>query len=110
MTTQSKERQRARRRATDAATLARVREAKKDQRVSRLATKLAVTMARRDEAIERWDRRLGEVLVALTRGEHLRLEEAIAWSGARLTRREASRLRSLAECSIGAGTEGARTK
>lgn len=68
MTTQSKERQRARRRATDAATLARVREAKKDQRVSRLATKLAVTMARRDEAIERWDRRLGEVLVALTRG------------------------------------------
>lgn len=88
----------------DAATLARIREAKKDQRVSRLATKLAVTMARRDEAIERWDRRVGEVLVALTRDEHLTLDQAIDCSGAPLTRREASRLRSLAERSNGEAT------
>ena len=45
----------------------------------RLATWLAVTLERRDEAIERWDRRAGNVLVALTREEHLTLDEAIPW-------------------------------
>jgi len=72
---------------------ARIAAAQRDKRVSRLATKLAVTLARRDEALQRWDRRVGDVLVALTRGEHLTLDEAVAWSGITLTKREARRMR-----------------
>lgn len=76
---------------------ARIQSALRDQRVSRLATRLSVTLARRDQAIERWDRRIGEVLVQLTRVERLTIEEALAWSGATLTKGEARRLRQLAE-------------
>ena len=63
--------------------------------MSRLATRLSVTLARRDQAIERWDRRIREVLVQLTRVERLTIEEALAWSGATLTKGEARRLRVL---------------
>ena len=80
---------------------ARIAAAQRDKRVSRLATKLAVTLARRDEALQRWDRRVGDVLVALTRGEHLTLDEAVAWSGITLTKREARRMRQLAESQSG---------
>ena len=76
---------------------ARIAAAQRDQRISRLATKLAVTLARRDEAIQRWDRRVGDVLIALTRVEHLNLDEAVAWSDITLTKREARRMRNLAE-------------
>jgi len=41
------------------------------------------------------------VLVALTRGEHLTLDEAVAWSGITLTKREARRMRQLAESQSG---------
>lgn len=58
---------------------ARIAAAQRDQRISRLATWLAVTLERRGEAIERWDRRAGNVLVALTCEEHLTLDEAIPW-------------------------------
>lgn len=107
MTSQQRMRQQARRTALDAASVARIKQAAKDQRVSRLATRLSVTLARREETIERWDRRVGEVLVALTREEHLTLDEAIAWSGARLTRRQAFRMRAAAESGHG---EAARTE
>jgi hypothetical protein len=93
--------QQARRTALDAASAARIKQAAKDQRVSRLATKLGVTLARREEAIERWDRRVGELLFALTREEHLTLDEAIAWAGVRLTRRQAFRMRAAAESAHG---------
>ena len=79
----------------------RIAAAQRDKRVSRLATKLAVTLARRDEAIERWDRRVGDVLVALTRGERLTLDEAVAWSGITLKKHEAHRMRNLAERQYG---------
>jgi len=101
LTSQQAARQRARRRAMDPAMRARIAAAHRDQRISRLATKLAITLARRDEAIERWDRRVGDVLVALTRGEHLTLDEAVAWSGITLTKREARRMRRLAESQSG---------
>ena len=76
---------------------ARIEAAQRDQRVSWLATRLAVTLARRDEAIARWDRRVGDLLVELIRVEHLTLDEAIAWSGIPLPKREARRMRNLAE-------------
>ena len=97
LTSQQAARQRARRRAMDPAMRARIAAAQRDQRISRLATKLAVTLARRDEAIQRWDRRVGDVLIALTRVEHLNLDEAVAWSDITLTKREARRMRNLAE-------------
>lgn len=97
MSSQQAARQRARLRAVDPAMRARIAAAQRDQRMSRLATRLAVTLARRDEAIERWDRRVGDVLVALTRMEYLTLDEAVAWSGITLTEREAHRMRQLAE-------------
>lgn len=97
MESQQSRRQRARRMALDAATKARIKQAAKDQRVSRLATKLGVTLARRQEAIARWDRRAGELLTALTRDEHLSLDEAIAWAGVSLTRRQAFQMRAAAE-------------
>jgi len=81
----------------DPAMRARIAAAQRDQRISRLATKLAVTLARRDEAIQRWDRRVGDVLAELTRVEHLTLDDAVAWSGITLTRREARRMRRAAE-------------
>ncbi len=101
MTRQQAVSQQARRTALDAASAARIKQAAKDQRVSRLATKLGVTLARREEAIERWDRRVGELLFALTRDEHLTLAEAIAWAGVRLTRRQAFRMRAAAESAHG---------
>ncbi|GAA1799478.1 hypothetical protein GCM10009811_24250 [Nostocoides veronense] len=101
MESQQSIRQRARRRALDAATAARIRQAAKDQRVSRLAAKLDRALARREEAIERWDRRVGEVLIALTRGEGLTLDEAIAWAGVELPRRHAYRMRAAAESPYG---------
>jgi len=97
LTSQQAARQRARRAAIDPAMSARIQSALRDQRVSRLATRLSVTLARRDQAIERWDRRIREVLVQLTRVERLTIEEALAWSGATLTKGEARRLRQLAE-------------
>ena len=97
MSSQQAARQRARRRAVDPAMRARIEAAQRDQRVSRLATRLAVTLARRDDATACWDRRIRDVLVALTRGEHLTLDEAIAWSGVTLTKREARRLRRASE-------------
>jgi len=45
--------------ALDAATAARIRQAAKDQRVSRLAAKLDRALVGREESIERWDRRVG---------------------------------------------------
>ena len=101
MSLQQAARQRARRRAMDPAMRARIAAAQRHKRVSRLATKLAVTLARRDEAIERWDLRVGEVLVELTRVEHLTLDEAVVWSGITLTKREARRMRNLAESHSG---------
>ncbi|MEI2774558.1 MAG: hypothetical protein V9G19_01015 [Tetrasphaera sp.] len=80
---------------------ARIAAAQRDQRISRLATKLALTLVRRDEAIQRWDRRAGDILIALTRGEHLTLDEAVAWSRITLTKREARRMRTLAERQTG---------
>ena len=80
---------------------ARITTAQRGQRISRRATRLAVTLARRGEAIQRWDRRVGDVLVALTRGEHRNLNEAVAWSGITLTKREARRMRQLAESQSG---------
>lgn len=85
----------------DPAMRARITAAQRDQRISRLATRLAVTLARRDEAIQRWDRRVGDVLIELTRVEHLTLNEAVAWSGIALTKREARRMRQLAESQSG---------
>lgn len=76
---------------------ARIAAAQRDQRISRLATKLALTLARRESAIQRWDQRVGDVLAELTRVEHLTLDEAIAWSGITLPKREARRLRRAAE-------------
>ena len=101
LTSQQAARQWARRRAMDPAMRARITAAQRDQRISRLATKLAVTLARRDEAMQRWDRRVGDVLVALTREEHLTLDEAVAWSGITFTKREARRMRRLAESQSG---------
>ena len=101
LTSQQAARQRARRRAMDPAMRARIAAAQRDQRISRLATKLAVTLARRDEAIQRWDRRVGDVLIELTRVEHLTLDDAVAWSGITLTKREARRMRQLAESQSG---------
>lgn len=101
LTSQQAARQRARRRAVDPAMSARIASAQRDQRISRLATRLAVTLARRDESIHRWDRRVGDLLVELTRVEHLTLDEAIAWSGITLTKREARRMRQLAESQSG---------
>lgn len=97
LTSQQAARQRARRRAMDPAMRVRIAAAQRDQRISRLATKLALTLARRDEAIQRWDRRVGDVLIELTRVEHLTLDDAVAWSGITLTKREARRMRNLAE-------------
>lgn len=101
LTSQQAARQRARRRAIDPAMRARIAAAQRDQRISRLATKLALTLVRRDEAIQRWDRRAGDILIALTRGEHLTLDEAVAWSRITLTKREARRMRTLAERQTG---------
>jgi len=89
----------------DPAMRARIAAAQRDQRVSRLTTRLAVTLARRDEAIERWDRRVGDVLIDLTRVEHLTLNEAVAWAGITLTKREARRMRQLAESQSGAAPQ-----
>ena len=75
LTSQQAARQRARRRAVDPAMSARIASAQRDQRISRLATRLAVTLARRDESIHRWDRRVGDLLVELTRVEHLTLDD-----------------------------------
>ena len=101
LTSQQAARQRARRQAMDPAMRARIAAAQRDQRISRLATKLAVTLARRDEALQRWDRRVGDVLIELTRVEHLTLDDAVAWSGITLTKREARRMRQLAESQSG---------
>lgn len=101
LTSQQAARQRARRQAMDLAMRARIAAAQRDQRISRLATKLAVTLARRDEALQRWDRRVGDVLIELTRVEHLTLDDAVAWSGITLTKREARRMRQLAESQSG---------
>ena len=101
MTSQQSPRQRARRRALGAATTARIKQAAKDQRVSRLSARLVVRLARREEAISQWDQRVGEVLVALTRDEHLTLDEAIAWAAVPLTRRQAFRMRAAAEAGPG---------
>ena len=101
LTSQQAARQRARRQAMDPAMRARIAAAQRDQRISRLATKLALTLARRDEAIQRWDRRVGDVLIELTRVEHLTLDDAVAWSGITLTKREARRMRQLAESQSG---------
>lgn len=105
MSPQQVSRQRARRVAHDAATRARIVQAAKDRRVSRLATRLGVAPARREEAIERWDRRVGEVLVSLTRDEHLTRDEAVAWAGVQLTRRQAFRVRALVESADGTCSE-----
>lgn len=101
LTSQQAARQQARRRAMDPAMRARIAATQRDQRISRLTTRLAVTLSRRDEALQRWDRRVGDVLVALTRGERLTLDEAVTWSGITLTKREARRMRQLAESQSG---------
>ncbi|MBW8173986.1 hypothetical protein K0651_13100 [Ornithinimicrobium sp. Arc0846-15] len=67
----------------------------REKRLQTLGMQVCVELAERDEAVVLRERRAGEALRQMTKGEGMPLSEAALWSG-EISLREAGRLRALA--------------
>lgn len=96
MTSQSV-RQAARRAALEAQSTRRRERVERDRRLEAMAVRVLVAVGERDAAVADADRRAGAALRRMTDQEGLSVREAVQWCGARISTREAARLRRLAE-------------
>jgi hypothetical protein len=90
-------RQQARQAARDAALRRRREREERDRRLTDLAEQVLVAVAERDVAVAEAERRVGLALREFTEVEGLTLREAVAWCDEKVSVREATRLRRLAE-------------
>jgi hypothetical protein len=90
-------RQQARQAARDAALRRRREREERERRLTDLAEQVLVAVAERDVAVNEAEHRVGVALREFTEVEGLTLREAVAWCDEKLSVREATRLRRLAE-------------
>lgn len=90
-------RQVARRAALDAQAKMRAQRVERDNRLSALGVLVMMALGERDEMVARCERRAGQALRGMTTEEGLGLAEAVQWCAQGMTRREASRMRALAD-------------
>lgn len=90
-------RQQARAAARDMAQRRRRERVERDRRLEELAVQVLTAIGERDVAVSAAERQAGAALREMTQVEGLTLREALAWCDERLSLREATRLRRLAE-------------
>jgi len=97
MVSQQAGRQAARREAMNALTQRRRERVERDKRIDALVVAVMLALAERDAAVAAFELRAGTALRRITDEEGLPLHDVVERCGERLTTREATRLRRLAE-------------
>jgi hypothetical protein len=97
-------RQAARRSALDAQALLHKQRAGRERRLEALAIEVLIALGERDGAVRDAELRAGDALLAMTHDEGLSVREAVEWCAGRVTVREMTRLRRLADENAGGTT------